>query len=114
MTILSYTTTSQVTDHCAINLDQAALEEALALKDDAAFEAAKKIYKMGGKSKSYATVTLSTPLAANIPQYEPITGLSTSGKAVEGKAYADTATTVMFVSLAKFQTFCEPKSGGAS
>jgi hypothetical protein len=48
MTILSYTTASQVTDDCAINLDQAALKEALALKDDAAFEAAKKIYKMGG------------------------------------------------------------------
>ena len=87
MTILTYTTGSQVTDHCAIDLDQAALEEAIAAKDDAAFAAAQKIYEMGGHSKSYATVTLSTPLAAEIPQYEPITGVSSSGSAVVGKAY---------------------------
>ena len=91
MKILTYTTGSQVTDHCAIDLDQAALEEAIAAKDDASFAAAKKIYEMGGHSKSYATVTLSTPLAADIPQYEPVAGVSTSGEAVEGKAYADTA-----------------------
>jgi hypothetical protein len=85
MTILTYTTGSQVTDHCVIDLDQAALEEAIAAKDDASFAAAKKIYEMGSHSKSYATVTLSTPLATDIPQYEPVAGVSTSGEAVEGR-----------------------------
>jgi hypothetical protein len=117
MTILTYTTGSQVTDHCAIDLDQAALEEAIAAKDDAAFEAAKKIYEMGGHSKSYATVTLSTPLAADIPQYEPITGLSTNGEAVEGKAYADTAagTTellVLYATTDDMATYMNCKVGG--
>ena len=100
MTILTYTTGSQVTDHCAIDLDQIALEEAIATKDDAGFAAAKNIYEKGGYSKSYATVTLSTGLAADIPQYTAVNGVSSSGDAVAGKAFADTtAGTTEFVVL---------------
>jgi len=117
MTILTYTTGSQVTDHCAIDLDQAALEEAIAAKDDAAFAAAMKIYEMGGHSKSYATVTLSTPLAADIPENEPITGVSASGEAVAGKAYAETAAgatelLVLYATTDDMATYMNCKVGG--
>ena len=46
------TTLLQVTDHCAVDLDQLAIETQLAKQTDESFEAARKIYNEGGNSKS--------------------------------------------------------------
>ena len=78
---------TQVTDHCAIDLDQAALETQLALKTEASFANARKIYNEGGHSKSYAEVMLASALASAVMKDDPITGKNAEGNEVIGKAY---------------------------
>jgi len=86
---LNYEPGSQVTDHNAIDLDQAALERQLALATDESFAAAKAIYQEGGHSKSYAIVVLSSPLVSGVSKGTAITGVTADGAPVQGKAYAD-------------------------
>ena len=78
-----------MTDHCAIDLDQAAIETQLALRTPESFIAAKKIYNDGGNSKSYAEVTLTTPLTAELRKGDEIIGKNAKGNSVGGKAYKD-------------------------
>ena len=80
---------SQVTDHCAIDLDQAAIETQLALKTSESFEQARRIYNEGGNSKSYAQISLTTPLSKSIQKGDSIMGRNTAGIEVAGKSYAD-------------------------
>lgn len=87
--IAGYMPGSQVTDHCAIDLDQAAIESQLLLKTPESFENARRIYNEGGNSKSYAEVTLTTPLGTSISQGDSIMGKNTDGNEVSGKAYED-------------------------
>lgn len=82
-------TSSQVTDHCAIDLDQAAIETQLALKTSESFEQARRIYNEGGNSKSYAQVSLTTPLSKSIQKGDSIMGRNAAGIEVAGKSYAD-------------------------
>jgi len=84
--IAGYYPGSQVTDHCAIDRDQAAIEVELAKKTNDSFQAAQQIYNQGGNSKSYATVTLSAPLAAQVPRFDIILGKSEDDREVGGKA----------------------------
>lgn len=77
----------QVTDHCAIDRDQLAMEDQLALATDESYEAARRIFNEGGNSKSYATITLSTPLAVDVAEDDEIIGRSEDGTQVAGKAY---------------------------
>jgi len=86
-----YEPASQVTDHNAIDLDQAAMEEQLALATTESYANALKIYSEGAYSKSVAEVTLSTPLTANVPKGTVIMGVNTDGNQVAGKAYEDNA-----------------------
>eukprot|EP00569_Conticribra_weissflogii_P009444 CAMPEP_0171358864 /NCGR_PEP_ID=MMETSP0879-20121228/261_1 /TAXON_ID=67004 /ORGANISM="Thalassiosira weissflogii, Strain CCMP1336" /LENGTH=553 /DNA_ID=CAMNT_0011864979 /DNA_START=241 /DNA_END=1902 /DNA_ORIENTATION=- len=87
--VAGYAPGSQVTDHCAIDRDQAALEAELAKKTPEAFENALRIYKEGGNSKSYAQVTLTTPLSTFIGAGTVILGRNAEGNEVAGKAYED-------------------------
>ena len=55
--IYGYLPYSKVTDHNAIDLDQAAMETQLGLRTSAGMTAAKAIYTQGGNSKVYAEFT---------------------------------------------------------
>jgi len=97
-TIAGYEPQSQVTDHNAIDLDQEAMEEQLALATEESFVTALKLYTEGAYSKSVAQVTLSSALSSSIEKGAPITGLNAAGVQVVGKAYEDNvagATTIM-------------------
>ena len=74
----------QVTDHCAVDLDQLAIETQLAKQTDESFEAARKIYNEGGYSKSYAQVSLTTPLSLQITKGDSIMGRNADGGEVSG------------------------------
>jgi hypothetical protein len=80
---------TQVTDHAAIDLDQKAIEEQLALKTSQAFGLANKIYNEGGHSKSYAILTLSAPLTSDVLKGAAIVGKSSAGKEISCKAKDD-------------------------
>jgi len=86
--IAGYTPGSQVTDHCAIDLDQKAIEAQLSLKTPEAFEKARKIYNNGGHSKSYALITLIDALKSDVKKSDPISSTNEKGS-VSGKAYED-------------------------
>ena len=90
---------SQVTDHCAIDLDQYVIQEQLAAYSDEGLEAARKVYEEGGHSKSYAEVTLSSATTADITKGDVITGVDDAGAEVTGTAYADypTGSTAIWV-----------------
>jgi len=87
--IAGYEPGSQVTDHAAIDQDQAAMESFMGeTKTDDDFAKAKKIYQEGGFSKSYAELTVpATP--RDIKKGAPMYATSISGGAVAGKAYED-------------------------
>jgi len=86
--VAGYEPGSQVTDHCAIDLDQKAIEDQLLLKTPEAFANAKKIYNNGGNSKSYAIVTVEAGLSDNVSKGDQILGKNAEGGEVSGKAYA--------------------------
>lgn len=75
----------------AIDLDQAVLEEQLALGTDQGRQAALGVYTKGAHSKSYAEVTLSTPLTGTVQKGVEAIGVDTKGNEVRGNVYADTA-----------------------
>jgi len=83
--IAGYEPGSQVTDHAAIDQDQSAMESFLG-KATPDFAAAKKIYKSGGFSKSYALLTVPA-LPRAIKKGSPMYATSISGGAVAGKSY---------------------------
>jgi hypothetical protein len=78
-----------VTDHAAIDLDQKAIEEQLALHTSQAFGLAKSIYNEGGHSKSYAVLSLSAPLTLGILKDAAIVGKSSTGQEISCKAKED-------------------------
>jgi hypothetical protein len=81
--IAGYTPRSKVTDHNALDLDQAAMETELALKTAAGFADAKAIYEQGGNSKSYAEFTVPA-LSVSFAAGEEVIGRSASGSTVFG------------------------------
>jgi hypothetical protein len=85
--VAGYSPGSQVTDHCAIDLDQKAIEAQLTLKTPESFDNALRVYKEGGNSKSYAQITLSTTLTSAISKGSIIMGKNAQGNEVSGKAY---------------------------
>jgi len=87
--IAGYEPGSQVTDHNAMDLDQAAIESQLGLSTVDSFATAKKIYNEGAHSKSYAQITLSTGLASAVSGGDPISGLAVDGSIVSAKAHDD-------------------------
>lgn len=87
--IAGYEPGSQVTDHNAIDLDQAAMEDQLALANEDSYAAARAIYEKGAFSKSTAKVSLTTALPSDVLKGTSITGVNANGEAVMGKAYED-------------------------
>ena len=87
----------------AIDLDQAAMEEQLALANDEAYENALAIYSQGAFSKSVAQVTLSSPLASSVEKGASIMGKNAEGNQVAGKAYEDNAAGATII-MVQYQT----------
>jgi len=83
--VAGYKPDSQVTDHCAIDLDQKAIEAQLAIGTNEAFGAARKIYNTGGNSKVYAQVTITPALTKAIAKGDSIMGRGTEDQEVAGK-----------------------------
>ena len=85
--IAGYAPGSQVTDHNAVDLDQAVMESYLGAGD---FVKAKDVYEKGGNSKSYALLTVPAT-AKNIKKGAAMTATDQSGNSVSGKSYDDYA-----------------------
>ena len=85
--IAGYAPGSQVTDHNAVDLDQAVMESHLGAGD---FVKAKDVYEKGGNSKSYAGLTVPA-ISKNIKKGAPMTATDLSGATVSGKSYDDYA-----------------------
>jgi hypothetical protein len=81
--IAGYAPGSQVTDHNAVDLDQAVMESHLS---DGDFVKATAVYQNGGNSKSYAGLTVPTT-AKNIKKGAAMTATTKSGVVITGKAY---------------------------
>lgn len=81
---ISYEPQTTVTDHAAIDLDQQALESQLAAGTDEGMANALRIYTEGAFSKSYAEVTLATPLASALPKGTDVKGTNTAGDEIRG------------------------------
>ena len=79
----------QVTDQCAIDLDQRDIEAQLTKKTPESFEVAKTIYQQGGHYESCAQVTLQEPLENNLRGDTPVMGENADGEDVSGEAYED-------------------------
>mmetsp|Transcript_42646 Transcript_42646/g.89488 ORF Transcript_42646/g.89488 Transcript_42646/m.89488 type:complete len:385 (+) Transcript_42646:275-1429(+) len=86
--VAGYSPLTQVTDHCAIDLDQKAIEEQIGIQTEESFDNARRIYNEGGHSDSYAELTLTNPLDMSLRKGEPIIGISNAGGEVYGSAYA--------------------------
>ena len=100
--IAGYLPRSKVTDHNAVDLDQAAMESQLGLTGGANYVTATAIYTNGGNSKSYARFTVpgtdtnGNPVPA-IPSGTAVLGMSTNGVPINGvtkSAISASATTI--------------------
>ncbi len=80
-----------MTDHCAIDLDQAAIEAQLAIGTPESFANARRIYEEGGHSKSYAELSILTQNGLPFPVAKGtlIVSKNVEGTEVAGKAYED-------------------------
>jgi len=101
--IANYEPQSQVTDHNAIDLDQEAMENQLALANEEAYANALAIYSEGAHSKSTAKVTLASPLANAGTKGTKVTGRNADENQVVGKLYEDVASGATEV-LIQYQT----------
>jgi hypothetical protein len=79
-----------VTDHNAIDLDQAAIEDALG-KVPVDYAAAKAVYIEGGNSRSYSVLTLSAPLASAMTRGVTVAALGEDGQPTAAAVYEDAA-----------------------
>jgi len=86
--IAGYAPGSQVTDHCAIDADQKAMETELSKATDDAYALAKEIYSTGANSKSYAQIELTAGLTTPLNKGKEISGTDKLGRDVNGKIYA--------------------------
>lgn len=76
-----------MTDHCAIDLDQQAIELELVKRTEQSLQAAGRIYMQGGSSKSYAEITLTTPLVSAVQKGTAMSGVTVDDVETVGKAY---------------------------
>ena len=103
----------QVTDHCAVDLDQAAMEAALGLATPD-YDAALAVYTGGGHSKSYAALTLQSGLPAALSKGDPLSGTDQDGLPVAGKAYAAYAAGATEIRFQYITSDFTTSSGGTS
>jgi hypothetical protein len=88
--IAGYLPRSLVTDHNALDLDQAAMETELALRTAAGMTSATAIYTGGGHSKSYARFTVSGTDTNNVQigamsSGTTVIGTSSNGATIQGR-----------------------------
>lgn len=83
--IALYEPHSQVTDHNAIDRDQAEMEDQLAIGSEVSFQKARRIYEEGGHSKSVAVLKLTPGLPNAMAKFTPVSGQSADGFPVYGK-----------------------------
>jgi len=105
--IAGYFPGSAVVDHGAIDGDQAGLETAIGAKTDAAFADGLAVYESGGSSKAVATLTLFTPLAADVAKGTIMAGSVVSGAVVTASAYSDFAAGDTTIDLKYDPTTCQ-------
>ena len=75
-------------DHAAIDLDQKAMEEQLALRTSESFVRARRIYREGGQRRSYALINLTEPLAMSLTKDAHFfVGKRANGEEVTGNAF---------------------------
>ena len=114
--IAGYLPRSLVTDHNAIDLDQAAMEVQLALKTATGFTNGKNIYTQGGNSKSYAEFTVPA-LASGVAAGTLVKAMGVGGFLVTGtvkSAAAAGATTlqVLYAVSNTQSTYVQCRVGG--
>lgn len=85
--IAGYEPGTLVTDHAAVDLDQAEMEGQLALGTNQGYTRAQKIYEEGAFSKSVATVTLTAALTVPISKGAVVTGTAVNGQQVDGTVF---------------------------
>lgn len=88
--IAGYEPRSRVTDQNALDLDQEAIEQQLALASPQGYEAAFRIYSKGSHSKSVAEVNLEGPLSEAVEKGTLIMGVTSNGNQVAAQALEDT------------------------
>lgn len=87
--IVGYVPGSSVVDHGNMDLDQSAMEAAIALKTEDGYAAGKAVYEAGGNSKAIATVTLDSP--GSFAKSTPLCGSTVGGGIASVTVYADTS-----------------------
>ena len=87
--LLGYKFENNMDDHARIDMDQQAIEMAVATPSSTSFDNALTIYESGGHSKSYARVQLQSPLPAKVKKGSDIKGKTADGTTVHAAAYAD-------------------------
>jgi hypothetical protein len=87
--LLGYRFENNMDDHARIDMDQQAIEMAVATPTSTSFDNALTIYESGGHSKSYARVQLQSPLPAKVKKGSDIKGKTADGTTVHAAAYAD-------------------------
>lgn len=80
---------SQVTDHNALDLDQEAIEQQLALASTETYANALRIYQEGAYSKMVAEIVLTDPLPTDIARGTLVSGFGAKGNQILGYAYED-------------------------
>ena len=85
--LLGYRFENNMDDHARIDLDQQAIELALAIRTSTSFDNAQTIYEEGGHSKSYARLQLSSPLPTKVKKGSAIRGKTADGTTIKAKAY---------------------------
>ena len=85
--LLGYRFENNMDDHARIDLDQQAIELALAIRTSTSFDNAQTIYEDGGHSKSYARLQLSSPLPTKVKKGSAIRGKTADGTTIKAKAY---------------------------
>jgi len=107
--VVGYAPSSQVTDQCAIDLDQEDIFTQLTLDTVNSFERARKIYQEGGHSKSYAYITLTKGLESGVQEGDKLLGRNVEGDQVSGTAYENYAAGVKVVKF-RYTTTDIPES----
>jgi len=95
--IVQYAPSSQVTDQCAIDLDQEDIFTQLSLDTVDSFERARKIYNEGGHSKNYAYISLNKGLETGVAEGDTFLGRNSEGGQVSGTAYEAYAAGTMYI-----------------
>lgn len=87
--LVSYEPQTNVADHAAISMDQAVIEDFVGFDSEENFAAALEVYRRGGHSKSFASLTLEGGLPMAIPKGRTMVGKNNAGETVSGRALDD-------------------------